>query len=307
MTGGRTESLASRGLTATGRLEVNGTGPNRNGRHAMETNMRRIVNDKPSRYGFTLIELLVVISIIALLVGILLPALGAARKSALTVKCASNMRQLGLGFAGYTTDNRGMFPANQPGVANADTWWYQDTVIGGYLPGDLKTNSGSIGGLALPCPSDIENAARSYTMNYWASSFKVVPNSAKFEYWDASSPKQSKLMLALEAWTVFPADGLWFARPYLGSETKTPYQHFVDFQELSITSERGFTSVPPSRIDYNRHSNAGTEFDAEGSANFLYADGHVTGRSDTALADRTTQKSTYDSLWAPNDETIENP
>ncbi len=54
--------------------------------------------------GFTLIELLVVISIIALLVGILLPALGAARSAARRIACASNMRQVGVAHVSYGTE-----------------------------------------------------------------------------------------------------------------------------------------------------------------------------------------------------------
>ncbi len=60
-----------------------------------------------NRRAFTLIELLVVISIIALLVGILLPALGAARRSAQTLKCLSQMRQLEIAHYAYITSNDG--------------------------------------------------------------------------------------------------------------------------------------------------------------------------------------------------------
>ncbi|QDU35586.1 hypothetical protein KS4_36690 [Poriferisphaera corsica] len=60
--------------------------------------------------AFTLIELLVVISIIALLIGILLPALGAARKTAQSAACLSNLRSSGQGVAIYATDNRDWLP-----------------------------------------------------------------------------------------------------------------------------------------------------------------------------------------------------
>ena len=61
--------------------------------------------------GFTLIELLVVISIIALLVGLLLPALGAARDAARNVKCLSNTRSLALGGVAYATDHQDTPPS----------------------------------------------------------------------------------------------------------------------------------------------------------------------------------------------------
>jgi len=62
------------------------------------------------RRAFTLIELLVVISIIALLIAILLPALGAARESAKRTQCASNLHQISIGYYTYAVERDGVLP-----------------------------------------------------------------------------------------------------------------------------------------------------------------------------------------------------
>ncbi len=105
------------------------------------------------RKAFTLIELLVVIAIIAILAAILFPVFAKAREKARQISCASNLKQLGLGFTQYIQDNDEQFPSFYDGQSfdiNAGQIKYWPYAIFPYTksagvykcPDDPQTTSG---------------------------------------------------------------------------------------------------------------------------------------------------------------------
>jgi len=135
------------------------------------------------RRAFTLVELLVVISIIALLIGILIPAIGKARRSAQATADLANIRQMEIASLSWAWDHDGQLIdvglAHGGSLENAEAAWinvlreYDESFIFARSPGDDSPHwPESLGGEGIPVPGSADKFRRSsYGVNNYTTTF----------------------------------------------------------------------------------------------------------------------------------------
>ncbi len=213
-----------------------------------------------ARRAFSLVELLVVVAIIGTLVGLLLPAVQAARAASRRTQCASSIRQVGIGILHYADSHNGRWPETthtvepDPVSGTFTRAWIE--AVGPYVE--------RVDAIRI-CPDDpladqrLRSRLTSYTLNGWLSS-EARPSFARLR----TITEKTKSILAFEL-----SEKKGFDDPY------ADHVHSFDWFTTSRKNRRTVFQGVSNEIAVRRHL---------GAAHYLYADGHVEAIAEDQIA-----------------------
>jgi len=218
-------------------------------------NPRRAGASARARWGFTLIELLVVIAIIAILAGMLLPALAKSKEKAMTIKCMNQLKQMGLSMVLYAQDSNGLFPSRTDNFRwPTQLRRYYNNLAVLYCPSDIRIPAPRPAATTRAIPPD--SAIRSYIINGWN------------DYWqEALGSRFSMGAIANRSVpeTAIPSPSLTIV---LGEKKSRSDHFYMDFLEGSGNDV--------DQIERSRHSSQKRRTDQltkDGGSNYAFADG----------------------------------